>query len=388
MYYRSRLRTAVTLIDAFKGTEPLAIYLKKYYATHKECGSTDRREISALCYFYFRLGKQASKIPTQEAILTAMYLSGIKRNELLPAFDKADWNYNIYKSVNDKALSINFDVQNIFPWKNELSKDVEYQLFCESILIQPDLFVRVRPYQKNIVVTKLTKAEIDFVEMGDDAIAMPNTTRLDELLHIEKEVVVQDYNSQQVLNYFKQYVFNAKPPLTTVWDCCAASGGKSLLLHDISRHKAVLTVSDVRPSILLQLHRRFTAAKVKDYKYFISDLIADNSIVKDTLFDIVICDAPCTGSGTWGRTPEQIAFFETKKIEEYATKQQQIVSAVMPNVKKGGVFVYITCSIFKKENEDIVAFIKKQFKLKLLQAQLLKGYDKKGDNMYVAVFKK
>jgi 16S rRNA (cytosine967-C5)-methyltransferase len=388
MFYRSRLRTAVDLVDNYKGNEPLAIYLKKYFATHKECGSTDRREISALCYFYFRLGKQAAKIPTQEAILTAIYLSATKRNELLPSFDKADWNYNIYKSISDKASSVNFDIQNIFPWKNELSKGIDYNLFCESILIQPDLFVRVRPYQKNIVVTKLTRAEIDFVEMGDDAIAMANNTKLDELLQIEKEVVVQDYNSQQVLNYFKTFIFNTKPPLTTVWDCCAASGGKSLLIHDVSKHKAQLTVSDVRPSILLQLHRRFTAAKVKDYKYFISDLVADNSVVNDTLFDVVICDAPCTGSGTWGRTPEQIAFFNTKKIEEYVTKQQQIVSTVIANVKKGGIFVYITCSVFKKENENMVTFIEKQFKLKTQKKEMLTGYDKKADSMFVAVFKK
>ena len=72
----------------------------------------------------------------------------------------------------------------------------------------------------------------------------------------------------------------------------------------------------------------------------------------------------------------------------YVAMQQQIVNNVIPQLKQGGTFIYITCSVFKKENEDIVNFIKEKFHLQLLQMELLKGYDKKADSMFVAVFKR
>ena len=68
--------------------------------------------------------------------------------------------------------------------------------------------------------------------------------------------------------------------------------------------------------------------------------------------------------------------------------QQQIVSNIIPYVQEAGIFIYITCSVFKNENEDMVNFIKEKFHLQLLQMELLKGYDKKADSMFTAVFKK
>jgi 16S rRNA (cytosine967-C5)-methyltransferase len=68
--------------------------------------------------------------------------------------------------------------------------------------------------------------------------------------------------------------------------------------------------------------------------------------------------------------------------------QQKIVSQVIRHLQKGGIFIYITCSVFKKENEDMVNFIKEKFHLRILQVELLKGYDKKADSMFTAVFKK
>lgn len=64
----------------------------------------------------------------------------------------------------------------------------------------------------------------------------------------------------------------------------------------------------------------------------------------------------------------------------------QIVSNAIPHLQKGGIFIYITCSVFKKENEGIVNFIKEKFHLQSLQMELLKGYDKKADSMFTAAF--
>jgi 16S rRNA (cytosine967-C5)-methyltransferase len=104
------------------------------------------------------------------------------------------------------------------------------------------------------------------------------------------------------------------------------------------------------------------------------------------LFDLIICDAPCTGSGTWSRTPEQLAYFNPKKIDHYAMLQRSIVSNVLPHLKQDGRLVYITCSVFKKENEETVAFIREQFSMEIERMKLLKGYDQRADTLFVASF--
>jgi 16S rRNA (cytosine967-C5)-methyltransferase len=75
-------------------------------------------------------------------------------------------------------------------------------------------------------------------------------------------------------------------------------------------------------------------------------------------------------------------------VEHYTELQKKIVSNGIPSLKENGCFVYITCSVFKEENEEIVEFVEKQFNLELIKMELLKGYDKKADTMFVALFRK
>jgi 16S rRNA (cytosine967-C5)-methyltransferase len=206
------------------------------------------------------------------------------------------------------------------------------------------------------------------------------------VLLVDKEVVVQDYSSQQVLNFLIECSISL-PDKPSVWDCCAASGGKSILLYDILKGKCKITVSDIRPSILSNLHQRFKKALIKNYQYFISDIANPTEPLPATIYDIILCDAPCTGSGTWSRTPEQLYFFDVATIATYTRLQKQIIENAITHLAKGGIFVYITCSVFAKENEAIATYIQEKFKLQLLQQKNILGYDYKADSMFVAVFK-
>ncbi len=245
-----------------------------------------------------------------------------------------------------------------------------------------------------IVVKKLQSRlsageDLRFRIVSENCISLSNATKVDQVLDIDQEVVIQDHNSQQtgrLLNYAFTSLGDTSP---SVWDCCTASGGKSILAYDIDPG-IELTVSDVRESILANLKKRFQKAGIKKYRSFVIDLEKTN-IQHPVLNDqqsMIIADVPCTGSGTWSRTPEQLYFFDEKKIDEYAALQKRIVSTVIPQLKSGGYFIYITCSVFKKENEEVVEFIEQNFHLKLQLREILKGYDKKADSMFAALFKK
>jgi 16S rRNA (cytosine967-C5)-methyltransferase len=397
MLYQSYLTTAKNILTAYNGDEPFAIFLKKYFAAHKKFGSRDRRYITGICYAYFRLGKAAGEA-TSDNLLTALFLTEQLYNEIVHFF-KPEWDDWIGKPVEEKIVFINFRVKTLFPYKDELSAAVNHTKYCESFLTQPKLFLRLRPHKKSMVVAKLQKAKIPLALIDDECIALANSTKLDDIIVADKEAVIQDYNSQQVFNFIKNLALDKKKPLTA-WDCCAASGGKSILLYDILKKQVDLTVSDIRLPILLNLHHRFNKAGVKNYNYFLGDLNAADFQFPELTFkglkgdmplnnyQLIVCDAPCTGSGTWSRTPENLFYFKPEAIDDFAQRQKKIVANVIPYLKEEGLLFYITCSVFKKENEDVVTFIKDEFQLQLLHMELLKGYDKKADSMFVAVFSK
>ena len=119
-----------------------------------------------------------------------------------------------------------------------------------------------------------------------------------------------------------------------------------------------------------------------------ADIATDIPQLKGHYFDLIICDAPCTGSGTWGRTPENLVHFKQESIQQFNVLQQKIVSHSIAHLVAGGYFLYITCSVFTAENEAIVAFIQQQFpQLQLVSASIIEGHKKRADTMYAALFR-
>ena len=117
-------------------------------------------------------------------------------------------------------------------------------------------------------------------------------------------------------------------------------------------------------------------------------MIKSKDSAATTCFDLIMADVPCSGSGTWSRTPEQLYYFELAKIDEYAKLQKSILKNVIMALKPGGYFLYITCSVFKKENKDAVNFLLENFNFKVLKMELLKGYEMKADSMFAALLQK
>lgn len=388
--YHSYLNTAKGIVEQYKNEMPLHAYLKNFFSQEKKYGSKDRKMVASLCYYYFRLGHGENSMSIEDRILVATFLCENEPSKFLEEL-KPEWNEKISFRLQEKLLSIaNFYSPNIFPWGGELSREIEAGPFSLSFLIQPKLFLRIRPGMERKVSKKLEIAEVAYEVLTDTCIAFNNGMRLDDVLEINKEVVVQDYSSQRVGEMMEVAFENMEGIEFRVWDCCAASGGKSILAHDLMP-KLQLTVTDVRPSILHNLQQRFQQAGIKSYRSFLADLRNVNKIeseIGNKRYDLIICDAPCSGSGTWGRTPEELYFFKPEEIERFAMLQRSILTNIVSHIDEGGQLLYITCSVFRKENEDNVDFITKQLHLELVSKDILKGYAIQADTMFAALFKK
>ncbi len=386
-YFHRYLQYASSIISSYNGIEPFHLFLKKYFSLNRKHGSKDRKIISALCYNYFRLGYGVSAdVDQDERFLLSMFLCENRLLSLLKFF-KPEWNASILLPLRDKLKIVEkeFNAEKIFPFLDESGNEINFHQFNLSFLIQPKLFIRTRPGFKGSVVSKIKKAGLLFEDLGENCISFFNNENVSDVIKADCEAVVQDYNSQKTLNFLKSFAQVNKTEIL-IWDCCAGSGGKSILAFDLF-NSINLTVTDKRKNILKNLKLRFGKAGIAKYRLAIADL-ENLSAGFEGLFDIIIADVPCSGSGTWARTPEQLLFFPKNEIEKYALLQKKIIENAITHLKNNGHILYITCSVFKKENEENATFFKEKYHLSLLGSEYLKGYEIQADTLFVALFKK
>lgn len=375
---QQQIRNFERALDGYEGNEPFARYLTSFFKINKQMGSKDRKWTSRLCYNYFRLGKGAKQLSQHKRLIIAEYLC--ETESPFVALFEPDW--NIALSLNDKLTFLKelqlLQVADVFPFKDELSNAIDQEDFIQNQFIQPDLFIRVKRGKEKFVKAVFESEGISYQFTSDQTIALSNGTSLQRFKDIDGVIEVQDLSSQRTLNFMDA------SPKENWWDACAASGGKALLFLD-AHPKTNLLVSDVRMSILRNLDERFERAGIRDYRKKIVDLTKDTTpILGAELFDGIILDAPCTGSGTWGRSPENITYFNARKINEFASLQKEIARNVSQHLKVGKPLIYITCSVFGKENEEVIAYIQKELGYALESYQVLKGYYEKADSMFVA----
>jgi 16S rRNA (cytosine967-C5)-methyltransferase len=377
----NQLKTFQRILGSYPAETPLSKFLPGFYRQNKQMGSTDRKVASRLIYNYFRLGKALFNTPTEDRLSVAEFLCNNQTNSFLQHF-KPDWALCIGFDIDEKIKLVktaypDFKLTDVFPWSAELSGGIDKNAFLKSFFIQPDLFIRVRKGFEQHVKALLTKESIVFKDEGNGCLALPNGTRLETIFPQQSWFEVQDLSSQQTAQYFKPQKWEAW------WDACAASGGKSLLLHEL-QPDLKLVVSDIRESILANLDERFEQAGLIKYQKKIIDLTKNvDPELHNYAFDGVILDAPCSGSGTWGRTPEMISQFQPEKIEFFQRLQQTIAANVIKYLKPGKPLIYITCSAFKAENEWAVDFMVKELRMKVEEQTVLKGYANKADTMFV-----
>ena len=131
-------------------------------------------------------------------------------------------------------------------------------------------------------------------------------------------------------------------------DYCCGAGGKSLALSALLKNKGNILAYDISAKRLEAIKPRIARLNVNNIE--LTDIVADS----DKDFDRFIIDAPCSGTGTWRRSPDAKFRLTPKYLEKLVHTQSEILNYAAPKVKVGGRIIYITCSILQKENEGVI----------------------------------
>jgi len=298
----------------------------------------------------------------------------------------------INSRVKQFCSSQELNLENIFPFPDHVADTVKGEEFYLAHTSTRDVFVWCKKDSRKKIVEKFKKKgfTIEVNSELKDSASLKANTDIQNILGLDAGLVeVQDISSQLALS---------KIDIThddVVWDCCAGSGGKAMHLAD-KHHGPIWLVSDKRTSIQHNLKKRMKSVT----KYFAQaelDLLQNDEehIVFNKLdghiyetkhenVDLILLDAPCTGSGTWARNPEHLGAFQEDKIAKFASVQLALLKAAWKYLKKGGSLHYMTCSVYEAENENLIQeFVQSSTETKLV-SQSYYGSGYKGDRLFKA----
>lgn len=217
------------------------------------------------------------------------------------------------------------------------------------------------------------------------------------------------YYVQEASGMFLEQVLKRSVDLTRslrVLDLCAAPGGKSTLLQSMISADSLLVSNEViksRASILEDNLTRWGA---------VNTIVTNNDPAAfarlEDFFDVIMIDAPCSGSGLFRREPELVTEWSRQHVQLCCQRQQRIIADVYPALKKEGVMIYSTCSYSREEDEEVLDRIMDEWNMESIAIDLQDswqvvpvesarhkayGYrffpDKvKGEGFFIAVLKK
>ena len=360
-----------SIVSSYNGSIPLTYFLKNYFKLHPRLGSRDRKILGEMAYCWYRSSRGFHlSIPFEEKVKSCLTICGAHSKHILPFLPQ------------ESSEKYPFLINQLFDQPYTLSSGIKKSEWLESMLAQPRLFIRIRKKKAKILAI-LREHSIEHEQLNVICLSLPNGAAIDKILPPDY-YVVQDASSQETGNFFE-------PRNGETWyDCCAGAGGKSLLLKDINPSVS-LTVSDKRVTIIRNLNSRFDLYHLKRPVAHILD-VADKKQVdhalKGQMFDNIICDVPCSGSGTWSRTPEQLYYFDNAALATLPALQKTIAVNASVHLKPGGKLFYITCSVFEIENENVVKNIAAETNLSIQSQTLINGIKKHADSMFITVLTK
>jgi 16S rRNA (cytosine967-C5)-methyltransferase len=166
-------------------------------------------------------------------------------------------------------------------------------------------------------------------------------------LAAEGLIYLQDEASQLVAHTLDAH------PGERVLDLCAAPGGKTTLIADLSDDNAMIVAADRSAARMTTVMKTAALQKLKSIRPVLLDAGATLPFTRDA-FDRVLVDAPCSGTGTLRRNPEIRWRLSNSDILNFAATQKRFLRNAADAVRPGGQLVYSTCSVESEENEEVI----------------------------------
>lgn len=214
----------------------------------------------------------------------------------------------------------------------------------------------------------LKPTEIPWAEDGFFLDERPSFT-LDPLFHAGC-YYVQEAGSMFLEQAIK--TITAQTEILRALDLCAAPGGKSTHLHALLSNASIIVSNEVikpRQNILMENWLKWGAKNA---------IIAGND-ARDfqrlpDWFDLIVVDAPCSGSGMFRKDLDSISHWSPAHVAHCAQRQERILQDVLPSLKPGGYLVYSTCSYSELENEEVLDHLLIQFSMESIQIPVSKDW--------------
>lgn len=355
-----QIKNALEIVSNYSIKEPFHLYLKNQFKFNKNWGGKDRKNYRKICYTYWRYFKILQNLSDHEKFTF------------------------LYQSLSDPNFLSTVELPNSFEYLNdEISNYVSFTNLNQAFLQESPVYFRILENKKMTFIKHLEEKQVDITEVIPNVFKFPS--QFDLSYFVENGFgYIQDLSSQLAMDYITKNV-----KCDWVWDCCSGAGGKSLDLA-INNPNIRLFCSDKRQPILDNLKTRFKTLGLKIPQTQEIDLLKDLNFENEGFYNqkLVVADVPCTGSGTWRRNPENLAYFNTESISKYSTIQLSILNSLERFVAPQGYIYFMTCSVFKKENEDNCLEFSKRFNFKILSQTYFGGPENDCDTIFGCLMQK
>ncbi len=356
----ARLSAAIELLDAILEGAPAERELTRWARASRFAGSKDRSAIRDLVYDGLRRRRSFGWMgggDTGRAILLAREAAeGADLDQLFTGegFDPAPVTPGERAALaRDLAAApdpVRLDYPDFLHDELRASLGDGFEPVLAAMQARAPVDLRVNTLKSNpdaaTVVLARDGVQVERHPLARDALRVLENPRLvaASRAYTQGMVELQDASSQLVAE-----TAGVRPGMT-VLDYCAGGGGKTLALAAELKGRGRLLAWDLNPRRMADLPERARRAG------------ADVRILSDAdcaalgpVCDLVLADAPCSGTGAWRRKPEGKWRLTPGELDRFPALQDSILDAAARRVKPGGTLVYSTCSLLARENEERAA---------------------------------
>ncbi len=192
---------------------------------------------------------------------------------------------------------------------------------------------------------------------------------------------VQDASSMYLSTILERFFTFPSSPLIAL-DLCAAPGGKSTLLASHLPEGSILVSNE-------PIRKRAQVLAENMQKWGFPGSIVTQNYPDEfghfrSTFDLILTDVPCSGEGMFRKDPVAIQEWSLENVHQCAQRQREILRAIVPTLKPGGLLVYSTCTFNRFEDEEQVEWLQQEYGFQLLEeCHFLPGRDR-GEGLYIA----